>query len=134
MYALVQRIPGAIDRMIVRKINEELAIPYKELESVKLIGCAREFERLGKPEFFYYVKSKWNSDKIKSSAKLAVDAWELKGTTGANFIAGSYDLIELLMTKAFNPISRAGLFFLAAYFMKKEDRPGPFGVGGQDWM
>ena len=45
------------DRAILRLCWQDLKLTCKQIHSILLIGIAREFRRIGKPEFFYLIRT-----------------------------------------------------------------------------
>lgn len=137
---LLGRRPSSVDRAIVRETVEELKIFPQYLRSVRFLGIAREFWRLGKPEFFYLIETNKDYSEIR---KLAVEAgckWEHLGIDNESFqLVGNTlpdwveQLLERLVTVPYNSISQAGLFFLICYALGA-NLPGPLGTGGQTWV
>ncbi len=77
---LFGRRATAVDRGILRECTEEIGLLPNEIESIQLIGIAREFRRIGKPEFFYIVKTLKSVEEHQNIAEnQADDAWEYNG-------------------------------------------------------
>ncbi len=137
---LLRRNPISVDRAIVRETVEELRIYPQYLLSCKLLGVAREFWRLGKPEFFYLIETEKGYSEIRGLAEQAGCAWEHKGIDRESFqLYGTEpsswvdQLLERLVTVPYNPITKAGLFFLICFGLGANS-PGPLGTGGQTWV
>lgn len=123
----------------MRETVEELAIPSGDLESVVFLGMAREFMRLGHPELFYLIRTNRSFDEVREHVGKATDSWEHKGIDqvskkllGGGSEEWAQEILLDLVTEPLNPISKAGLFFLIAYWLGPS-RPGPLGTGGQTW-
>jgi len=136
---LLSRLPVSTDRAIVRETVEELKIFPQKLSSIEFLGIAREFWRLGKPEFFYLIRVNENYPELRRLANEAGCSWEHLGLNVESFqLVGDKpsdwvdQLLERLVTISYNPISKAGLFFLICYGLGA-NRPGPLGTGGQTW-
>jgi hypothetical protein len=117
---------------ITREIADKLKIPGDKILSVRLLGFAREYLRLGKPEFFFLVQVGEDYLSIIENLKGKHDPASLEphDISNASFEIFPKDPVrtkELLFEKidslSLDPISKAGLFFWIRYLDENEKNP-----------
>lgn len=110
------------DRAIAREMAEELGLGPAQVRSIELVGIAREFRRLGKPEFFYLVRCDINAAPAAEwSLATSTYAWEYGGRLRDARAIGPvphprdqqrFFFSNLVADPRFNEITRLAFYFL----------------------
>lgn len=110
------------DRAILREAAEEIGLFPSEIRMIELVGIAREFRRLGKPEFFYLIWTNLTLGAVAKEADLyATYAWEYGGTLEAtthypalpsSLQQQRFYFSNLVADQRFNDTTRLAFYFL----------------------
>lgn len=99
---------------ILTELAEETGLDeeFIDLDSLRLLGIAREFHRAGKPEFYFVVNARASLSQIKAwvEQRMGIDAWE---SVRSDWLDISSELaLQQLLQRRLQPSARIGLWFL----------------------
>lgn len=115
----------APDRAIIRECNEEIAFLPEDLRSVHLLGIAREFRRLGKPEFFYLIDSRRKIGYVEEASAEANYRWEYGGKSlivtpiPTEPTKRAFFLANRMSDPLYNEITQAAFYFMLRDLVRK---------------